>query len=217
MINFVGRSFLFFFLLSIPLSGRAQVLNSIGITAGVSAGNQKFHFKDPLAISRKKYEFGFNASVFAEILSYDHVRWVTEIQYNQKGSIDKQPDANYPNRLQYLCWNNYLKFRYEMYRIIPYILIGPRLEYNLSQSTTSPDIMGNFLKLHVSPAVGAGLELVSYNNFKFFVEGFYNPDLIMPAYIRPGMHARNKNFELRVGLKYEFGSRESCNTPVYVE
>ena len=212
------KIFFLFFLLTIAPQCKAQFLNSIGITAGVSAGNQKFHFKDPIVISRKKYVFGFNASFFAEFFSYDHIRWVSEIQYNQKGSVDKQPDGNnYPNHLQYLCWNNYLKWRYEMYRIIPYILLGPRLEYNLTQSTTSPDITSKFLKLHVSPAVGAGLEFVSYTNFKFLVEGFYNPDLIMPAYIKPEMHAFNKNFELRLGLKYEFGGPENCNTPVYTE
>jgi hypothetical protein len=27
----------------------------------------------------------------------------------------------------------------------------------------------------------------------------------------------NKAIELRVGLKYEFGKKESCNTPIYVE
>jgi hypothetical protein len=31
-------------------------------------------------------------------------------------------------------WNNYLKLRYEMYAIIPYIMVGPRLDYNLTQN-----------------------------------------------------------------------------------
>lgn len=213
------RKLIFFiFLSSIAFQSKAQFLNSIGITAGASAGNQKFYFKDPIQISKKKYVFGFNASIFAEFLSRDYVRWVSELQYNQKGSVDRQPEGNYPNKLQYICWNNYLKIRYEMYSIIPYILIGPRLEYNLTQNTTSPAIISSFLKLHVSAAVGAGVELVSYSKFKLFLEGFYNPDIIMPAYIRPGMHARNTNFELRVGLKYEInGGRETCNTPVYTE
>lgn len=211
------RLFSFTLILLFAVQAKAQFLNSIGITAGVSAGNQKFFFYDPPAISRKSYVVGFNASIFGEFFSHDHARWVTEIQYNQKGSIDKQPEANYPNQLQYLCWNNYLKLRYEMYSVIPYILVGPRLEYNLVQSTTSPAITSGFLPLHVSGAVGGGVEFVSYSNFKFLVEAFYNPD-IMPAYVRPGLHVKNKNIELRVGLKYEFaGRKESCNTPTYVE
>lgn len=211
------RLFSFSIIFIFVLQSKAQFVNSIGITAGVSTGNQKFYFRDPITISRKKYIVGFNASIFGEFFSHDYARWVTEIQYNQKGSIDKQPEGNYPNRLQYLSWNNYLKLRYEMYNIIPYIMFGPRLDYNLIQSTTSPAITGPFLPLHVSGAFGGGVEFVSYSNFKFLVEAFYNPDM-MPAYISPAVHAKNKNIELRIGVKYQFGDRqESCNTPIYVE
>ncbi len=214
----IKKTIIFFLMFLLALQSKAQFLNSIGITAGVSAGNQKFYFSDPLAISKKKYVFGVNGSVFAEFFSGDYARWVSEIQFNQKGSVDKQPEGNYPNKLNYICWNNYLKLRYEMYSIIPYILLGPRLEYNLSQGTTSPAITGKFLPLHVSAAGGVGVEFISYGNFKFFTEAFYNPDLIMPAYKRQDLDVRNKNIELRVGLKYQFGGRrETCNTPTYVE
>lgn len=211
------KKFLLITFLLLAFAGNAQFLNSLGVTVGATAANEKFKFHEPLSISRKNYVFGFNASVFLECFSHDNARWVTEIQYNQKGSLDRQPGATYPNRLTYLSWNNYLKVRYEMYRIVPYVMVGPRLEFNLSQGTTSPAITGSFLPLHVSAAVGGGLELVSYSNFKVFLEGFYNPD-IMPAYIDPALHINNKAFELRVGLKYQFGGRrESCNTPTYVE
>jgi hypothetical protein len=183
---------------------------------GIGAGNQKFFYHDPLALSRKKYIVGFNASVFGEFFSHDNIRWVTEIQYDQKGSIDKRPEGSYGNSLQYLSWNNYAKIRYEMYSIIPYIMIGPKLEYRLSQAESSPDAQGAFKPLHVSAALGGGLEFVSYSNFKFLVEAFYNPD-VSAAYVSAPLHVKNKNIELRVGVKYEFGRKESCNTPTYIE
>ena len=212
------KLFSFSIIIIFVLQANAQFVNSIGVTIGATAANENFKYHIPLSISRKSYIFGFNASVFLECLSNDNARWVTEIQYNQKGSIDKQSgNTSYPNQLQYLSWNNYLKLRYEMYRIIPYFMVGPRLEYTLVQGTSSPDIRGPFLPLHLSAAVGGGVEFVSYTNFKFFVEGFYNPD-IMPAYIDPILHINNKAIELRIGLKYEFaGHKESCNTPTYVE
>ena len=146
-----------------------------------------------------------------------NARWLSEIQYNQKGSIDKQPEQNYGNKLQYLSWNNYLKLRYEMYSIVPYLLVGPRLDYMLTQSTTSPEIVSSFSKLNISAGLGGGVEFISYSNFNFLVEAFYNPD-IAPAYVTPELHVKNKNIELRIGLKYEFaGRKESCNTPTYVE
>jgi hypothetical protein len=213
------RKFILITLLGlISFLGNAQFLNSIGITAGVSYSNEKFMFRDPSEVLKKKYRFGGNGSIFAEFFSHDYVRWVSEIQYNQKGCKDKRADTIYKNRLHYICWNNYLKLRYEMYRIVPYILIGPRLEYNLKQQIQSPEVTTSFLKLHVTPAVGAGIEFVSYGQIKFFVEGFYNPDHpLQDAYILPELHIRNINLELRVGLKYEFMSKEICNTPTYVE
>lgn len=209
--------FLVIIILLLSLQSKAQFLNSIALTGGVSYGNQKFYFYDPAAISKKKYALGYNASFFAECFSNDYARWVTEIQYNQKGSIDKQPDAKYANKLQYLSWNNYLKIRYELFSIIPYVLAGPRLDYDLTQATSSPAITGKFLPLHVSAAVGGGIEFVNYYNFKFFIEGFFNPDA-MPAYVQPALHIKNKNLELRVGVKYEFVARkERCNAPTYTE
>lgn len=199
------------------MQSQAQFVNSIGITAGVSAGNQKFFFRDPIAISRKKYIVGFNAGVFGEFFSHDYYRWVTEIQYDQKGSLDKQPEGTYGNSLQYISWNNYLKARYEMYAIIPYIMVGPKLEYMLTQGTSSPVVTSSFRPLHMSASVGGGLEFVSYTNFKFLVEAFYNPDM-GPAYISAPVDIKNKNIQLRVGVKYEFaGQKESCNTPTYIE
>ena len=80
----------------------------------------------------------------------------------------------------------------------------------------SPEVTTNFLRLHVTPAVGAGVEFISFGQIKFFVEGFYNPDHpLQDAYILPELHIRNINLELRVGLKFEFIGPKVCNTPVY--
>ncbi len=216
------KIFLILIVVLISLQGKAQFVNAIGITGGVSYSTQKFYFIDPEVILKKKYQFGLNASVFAEFFSHKYVRWVSEIQYNQKGCIDKQPEAKYKNRLSYLCWNNYLKIRYELFNIIPYVLAGPRLEYKLTQKTTSPPITDKFEQLHLSAAVGAGVEFISYGNIKFFVEGFYNTDVkhyaFAMAYVKPPLDIKNINFELRVGLKYQFQKRgESCNTPTYMD
>lgn len=211
------KIFLFFITILIALQTNAQFVNSIGITIGATAANQKFFLKDPASIARKKYVFGFNASVMGEFMTRDYVRWVSEIQFNQKGSVDKQPEGNYTNRLQYLSWNNYLKIRYELYSFVPYLLIGPRLEYTLTQASSSPTVTGSYLPLHFSLAVGGGAELISYSKFKLFAEVFYVPD-VMSAYISPPLHIANKDFELRIGIKYEFnGGRESCNTPTYID
>jgi hypothetical protein len=197
----------------------AQFLNAIGITVGATYGNERWTDENLKTTERMKYRLGGNGSVFAEFFSHETIRWVSEFQFNQKGSIYKAPDANYYTKMNYLCFNNYLKLRFEMISIIPYFLIGPRVEYKLSGGSNSPRAAGGFAPLHISLAGGIGMELVAYGPIKFFTEAFYNPD-IMNAYNRGGLKIKNNAFELRVGLKYVFGkSRKDmdCNSPVYIQ
>lgn len=210
-----------FFILnsSFLISLRAQFLNAVGITGGVTFSNERWNDKVLNTSERKKYIFGFNGSVFVEFFSHDYFRWVSEIQFNQKGSMDKTPDANYPTRMDYLCFNNYLKFRYELLDVIPYIIVGPRIEYKLSGGSTSPRVPGSFVPLHVSLAAGVGTELVAYGPIKFFVEAFYNPDLTK-AYHTDFMDVKNNAFEARIGVKYQFRKKNKrdldCNSPTYI-
>jgi hypothetical protein len=204
---------LLFLLLFISTISYAQLINGYALTAGVSYGNQKFMFSNPSAIEHKNYLLGYNGSFFIEFSNADFVRWVTEVQYNEKGSIDKQLAGNYKNKLQYGCFNNYLKIRRELISCIPYILLGPRIDFMVNQGTSSPAITDRFQDVHVSFAAGLGVEFISYGDLKFFIESFYNPD-ITDAYKLTSLKIQNKNFELRIGLKYVTGDRRrGCNVP----
>ncbi|MBI2269327.1 MAG: outer membrane beta-barrel protein [Bacteroidetes bacterium] len=200
----------------IPL--HAQFFNALGVTVGVTYGNERWTDDNLKTSERKKYILGFNGSVLAEFFSDDYFRWVSEFQFNQKGSAEKTSAANYSTKLNYICFNNYLKFRTELVSIIPYFLIGPRLEYKLSGGSDNPRVTGAFKPLHVSLAIGVGNEFVAYGPYKFFTEAFYNPD-IMKAYSVGGLHIKNNAFELRVGVKRVFGKSKKdmdCNSPVYI-
>ncbi|MEO6883402.1 MAG: outer membrane beta-barrel protein [Bacteroidia bacterium] len=202
---FFGYFFLtIFFGLIFSVSSNAQILNSIGITGGITYSTQKWSVEEPATI--EKYRLRYNGSIFAEFFNDDIFRWETEFEYNQKGVEEQITDTlhrvhTYENGINYLSFNNYLKIRYELFRIIPYVLIGPRMEYALSkQAQVFPNVIGGFSALHVSWAVGAGIEFVSYGQLKFFTEAFYNPDLTR-AY-NSNFYIKNKAFELKIGLKY---------------
>ena len=96
-------------LLCVSFAMKAQIVEGIGIMGGISYGNQKFVTNSPVVIDKKNYQLGFNGSFFVEFFRNEYARWVSELQYNQKGSVDKQPNQDYTNKLQYACWNNYLK------------------------------------------------------------------------------------------------------------
>src|ERR1017187_3659502 len=79
---------------------QAQFLNSIGITAGLTYGNERWKDSDLHLNKAEKYLLRYNGSIFAEFFSYDYFRWVSEFQYNQKGSADP---GNTSTKLDYLC------------------------------------------------------------------------------------------------------------------
>jgi len=196
---------------SIPTS--AQIVNSVGITAGITYSTQNWSQEEPA--TTEKYRLRYNGSVFVEFFNNDYFRWESELEYNQKGVKENVTDSlqqvhTFQNGINYLSFNNYLKIRFEMFRIIPYILIGPRLEYALSkQAQVFPNVIGGFNAIHVSYAIGAGIEFVSYGQLKFFTEAFYNPDFTR-AY-NSNFFIKNNAFELKIGLKFQIlNKKNSC-------
>lgn len=200
-------------------TANGQFFQGIGITGGVTMASQKWFFSDSvdgIDIIKKKNIFGLNGSVRAEFIDNDVIRWVTEFQFNQKGCKDKTDSATFKNRLNYLCWNNFLKFQYETFDGFPYLLLGPRVEYTLTQAIKSPAITGNFKKINFSWSVGAGFEKIVYNYFKPFIEIHYNPDTpFYYAYKTSPLDIRNRAWELRIGLIYRPGGHDSCPAVVY--
>ena len=201
-------------------SAHAQFLNAFGISGGLTLARQKWLFTPPEQSSfaqKKNFLFGFNGSVFAEFLEDENYRWISELEFNQKGCRDKT-EGNFKNRLQYISWNNYLKYKWEIYQGFPYFLAGPKLEYLFSQSLESPPLAASFHHLHGSLDLGAGFEWISFYPFKFFSELHYNPDVYLKAYKTDYLVARNRAWEIRVGVKYQRSrKKESCNAPVYVK
>lgn len=183
----------------------AQFFQGIGITAGVTKAKQKWFLEMPDAsreIIKKKNVFGFNGSLRAEFISSEYVRWVTEFQFNQKGCKDKTDSASYTNKLNYLSWNNFLKLQMETYPGFFYLLVGPRVEYNLGQSVGSPALAGGaFKKLNFSWGAAVGFEKITFGQVKPFIELHYNPDTpFWYAYETAPVDVRNRAWELRIGL-----------------
>ena len=213
---FFAVFFVYSFLSTVYCFG--QFFQGIGITAGVTKAKQKWFLTQPDASTitiKKKNVIGFNGSVRAEFINNDNIRWVTEFQFNQKGCKDKTDSATYKNKLNYICWNNFLKLQYETFDGFPYILFGPRVEYLLSQKIKSPAIKGSFKKFNFSWSVGAGFEKIVYSNFKPFIEVHYNPDTsFYYAYENAPLKIRNRAWEFRIGLIYRPGKKD-CPSVIY--
>jgi hypothetical protein len=215
----------FFFLFTFYLLPTAycQFFQGIAVTGGVTLAKQKW-FDNTIAgsiIEKKNNIFGFNGSLRGEFIDNDNVRWVTEFQYNQKGCKDKTDSATYRNRLNYICWNNFLKFQYETFEGFPYLLVGPRVEYTFQQKTSSPEITGAFRKFNFSWGAAIGFEKIVYEYFKPFIELHYNPDTpfyyaySQSTFAEGNFNIRNRAWELRLGVIYRPGGHDSCPAVVY--
>jgi hypothetical protein len=214
--------YLILFLLSFDFAN-AQLLNSIGINGGATFAKYKWSVRqdpnEPVPYyysDAQKWKTSWNAAVFLEMFQNEHWRWVSEAQYNNKGGIDvdkAHQNKKLTTKTTDLAWNNYLKFRYEIYYGVPYIFAGPRAEYVLSQGTSSPPIArGSFHKIQISPAAGLGWEFITFGMIKPFIEGIYNPDLAFgpTAYHVRDLSLWNRVIEARVGLRFELQSAETC-------
>jgi len=181
--------------------------------------------------SHKSTEFeNFSVGFFAEMLkSYDW-RWVTEIDFCNKGAVEnellnpytdqKRIAANHYSNLQ---WNNYLKRWIDLgFKFKTYAMVGARLEFTVASSTPAYSyISSKAAKLTVSPDVAIGAEFHLKGPWNLFVEEHYNPDVI-PLYVTGGgkITMSNRTWETRLGIIYRFksgiGSVDlDCNAPRY--
>jgi len=198
------KRILFAILLCSSSSVFAQFFQGWGIMAGGTLGRQYWYYDEPIGKQKQKYLLRWNGEVFAEFGNHPTFRWVTELQYNAKGTKHEDPGIGTTKYLNhYAAWNNYLMIRKELFAIIPYAKIGPRLEYVVS----SPQA---FNKFHFTASAGAGIEFVAYGPVKFITEAHWVPDLTR-SYTEGTPEIKQHAWELRVGLKFAFqGGKEAC-------
>jgi hypothetical protein len=206
------------------LTAGAQFFNAIGIAAGISYSKQGW--SEEQFATQEQYLLKFNGAVLAEFFDNPVYKWRSEIMYNELGTKEFVYSTKYANQTNFISFNNYLKYQHEFFKFIPYVLIGPRVEYLLSRSAqVFPDVIGGMYTIHVSAAVGIGVEKVCYSRFKPFIEFFYNHD-IMPSFIgnvgsiAPEYSPLYKtvlsetimqhDFELRIGVKYHIKGTSKC-------
>ncbi|CAN5864266.1 hypothetical protein BH11BAC7_BH11BAC7_03370 [soil metagenome] len=182
-------------------TANAQFFQGFGIMAGGTLGRQKWQTQLNEDF-KHKYLLRYNAEIFAEFGSHPTFRWVTELQYNVKGSKFVTSDQTTKFVNQYAAWNNYLMIRKELFAIIPYVKVGPRAEYVFKSDQ-------DFKKLHFTGALGAGIEFVAYGPVKFITEAWWVPDL-SKSYNTAGFEIKQHAWELRVGIKFTGRTGEAC-------
>lgn len=227
------KLFILLLLIEFTNSVQAQFLRGFGIFIGATSTRHRyvntlpvdsFTFKHTVpAPSHKSAEYvSWSIGIFGEFLKYSHIRWQTELEYINKGAVERPLIAPWPpvragataNAFSYIQWNNFLKiFGNEGYRGTPYGMIGIRSEYNLHRAITAyPGVTAGLPKINFSPDVGIGYEFMAYSPVKFFTELHYMRDAI--NYKAGPVWFNSRTWELRVGIIYRpMKALDDCNAP----
>lgn len=204
------------------VSAQAQFFNAIGIAAGQSFSEEQWSAEQWQ--TQEKYLEGLNIAVFADFLDNPNFQWRTELMYNRLGTKEYVQTVQFVNNTNYISFNNYFKCSLPSYSWIPYLLIGPRLEYlNDRSAGIFPDAIAGMKSLHLSAAMGIGIEKISFSRVKPFLEVFYNRDITRsfsgqvfsnspnePAGTTIPEKIITQDFEWRIGLKFSLEKKTKC-------
>lgn len=201
------------FILGFSFAAKAQILDAVGVAAGATFGKHQWNPSE--FNTQERYIWGFNGAGMVEFFHGPTFRWRVEVEYNQMGSKELIYQE-YKNRTTYITLNNYLKIQYRLNWIMPYILVGPRVEYLLiNRPQIYGDVIGRFPKFWFTGAAGVGFELINRSLWRPFIEGFYNRD-ILPSYRGSYITTAGNiqysairtiyytGFEARIGIRYVF-------------
>lgn len=196
------KTFLLFTGLLLSTLLPAQFFQGWGLMGGATYANQRWRYAENDQTEKLKYLLRYNGEIFAEFGSHPTFRWVTELQYTRKGAKHELPGGTVRYQNDYAAWNNYLMIRKELFSIIPYLKVGPRLEYVLQSAQ-------NFTPFHATGSIGAGVEFVSFGRIKFLTEFHYVPDLTR-SFSNDLVTIKQPAFELRVGIKFGKAGNATC-------
>ncbi len=228
------------FLLASLVEANAQFFRGIGIFVGPNMtrhryrnllaptkdnNNPQFNAFYPQNHHSAEY-FSWDVGLFLEFLRSDHIRWQTELEYTNKGAVERyvtnwvtgEQGAAAANVYQYFQWNNYLKYIQKTGRKgDTYLMLGAKLEYLFASATpVFPELSATFPKIWVSGDVGIGYEWYMTKKWHPFIEFHWNPDV---GYQPPRFNTsvRSRTFELRIGIIFRPlpKSIDDCNAPKY--
>ena len=194
-------------------SAPAQIVKGYGIKTGAVISNQHFEYAPEAKVGTtgdKKNRTGFDFGISLEWFNLPFFSLLTEVHYAQKGMIEEIPKTNeygqeiaprkYDKRIDYLSLPILAKIALNSKHITPYLVIGPRFDFNLDlKSDVFFGWQGNeFKNVDVGGTLGVGVESKS-EPLKAILEFRYSPDFTY-AYKSDLLKIKNRSFEILFGI-----------------
>ncbi|MEW6194264.1 MAG: porin family protein [Bacteroidota bacterium] len=192
----------------------SQFAIDYGIKIGGTVSNQNWNYTpiSPVQNFDPDNKFGFNGGIFVELPAFPFFTVVTELNYVQKGVQKEveQSSTEYPDGTgEMVTWKlgiNYLNFSLlgkagiNLGVVKPYLLVGPRLDYELNKSVDydNASFYDEFKKSRLGLKLGLGSEF-NLINLRFLAEVIYDLDL-SELYKNENVEVTSGSFDFRVGI-----------------
>lgn len=172
--------------------GYGQFPTSYGAKAGVSIANQSWRFSNLDYTLDTEALYSVGGALFLEAFKGEHFSFQLDVAYAQKGSSTRTESITVhhfekgsitvnegvlrSSYFKYLSVSPLARYRFELEHLIPYFLLGPRLDLLLDYRTDSEMPLDSWQGYALGLTVGAGMEY-GLRQTMLFLEIQYQPDL----------------------------------------
>jgi len=200
----------------------AQSKNNNGVKFGYTSSGIYGTYTENTFFSTSRRN-SYHVALFIEYCNYSFFSLVSQIEYAQKGFIEKQVETNESGqfiqnvkaktRLDYFSIPLLVKIKYSKIKLNPYIIFGPRFDYLVNKKKgifkfTEIDFESQFAeylnlnKTVFGGSIGIGFSLPRISLLKSFLEFRYNHDFTDSFFIIKENTVKNKSFDLWLGISF---------------
>jgi hypothetical protein len=192
-----------------------QFVEAVGLKAGVSLANQSYRFTPIDYTMETDPVTGPAVAVFMENFRKQHLSLQVDLGFAAKGSktttrsvtvnhldndriIVNEGDLSV-SRFYYLSLCPAVRYRIDRERLVPYAVLGPRLDLLLKYKTDSDYPLEEQKRIIVGLSGGVGLEF-NLSGMGVFIEAQFQPDL-SPVTGKDPLHVNNNILLFTVGVR----------------
>ena len=195
------------------LQSSAQPRPLFGVKVGITFADE--HFDHSWFFASKQRIPGFAVAAFAEWFNTTHFSLISQVELTQRGTIvdvySTEDDGggrrvglyDVHNHLHYLSASFLPKWSFSENRFVPYLFLGPRLDFLLWHSSDYQFFDGmdtEFKNPIVGGSAGIGWNSGSVLPITFVAEIRYNFDILLAS--RPSNDSRNDAIDFWIGYAF---------------
>jgi len=192
-----------------------QLYKGFGVKAGISSSNQDWNYAGNYNDIEGTNFKGFYFCIFVEGLNYNFFSSILEISYIRKGFYTNvKPSSVSPdgegyietdylnNKFDYISFSYLVKLKYENTIIVPYILFGPRIDFQINENIEFNLHSDQFRQTAWGYSIGGGLLYNKIENIDLLIEFTSSPD-ISKIYNTDLLEISKFSYELKIGILFK--------------